>query len=64
MPSPSRPWLRPIWLLAFVLGAVLAVVSLVQLASDVRWLDDPWTGTIGMWLLAFVLYGIDKRSAA
>lgn len=49
---------------AFALGAILAVLTLVQLVSDVRVLDDPWTGMVGFWLLAFVLYGVSKRSAA
>ena len=46
---------------AFALGAVLAVLALVQAVTQVRVLDDPWTGMVGFWLLAFVLRGIAAR---
>lgn len=63
MPTTTSPrWISYVAYVAFALGAVLAVISLVQLVSDIELLDDPWTGMVGMWLLAFVLYGVAKRS--
>ena len=59
--APHR-WMLTVAYVAFALGAFLAVISLVQLVSDVELLDRPWTGMVGMWLLAVVLYGVAKRS--
>jgi hypothetical protein len=64
MLSPAPRWVQPIAYTAFVLGAVLLSLQLVQLLTTIRWLDDPWTGAVGLWLLAFVLYGWVNRSDA
>ncbi|MEO1076711.1 MAG: hypothetical protein AAFX41_12230 [Bacteroidota bacterium] len=54
--------MRGVAYVAFALGAVLAVLSLVQLVTDVHVLDDPWTGLVGFWLLAFILRGVAART--
>lgn len=59
--SDSR-WTMPVAYIAFALGAVLVCIELVQLFTDVELLDNAWSGAIGMWLLAFVLYGVSRPS--
>lgn len=61
VPTAPPRWTLIVVYVAFALGAVLAGVSLVQLVSDVELLENPWTGMVGMWLLAFVLYGMAKN---
>ncbi len=64
MSGPASPrWMLPVAYVAFGLGAVLAAITLLQLITDVRLLDDPLTGMIGAWLLAFVVYGLAKRGS-
>ncbi|MEL6444564.1 MAG: hypothetical protein AAF089_06055 [Bacteroidota bacterium] len=60
--SSQARWMRGVAYVAFALGAVLAVLSLVQLVTDVHVLDDPWTGLVGFWLLAFILRGVAART--
>ncbi len=55
-------WMMIVAYVAFALGAVLLGIEFIQLVSDVELLDNPWSGAVGMWLLAFVLYGVAKRS--
>ena len=55
-------WMMTVAYVAFALGAVLLGIELIQLVSDVDLLDNAWSGAIGMWLLAFVLYGVAKQS--
>ena len=63
MPPSSAPrWMLPVAYVAFALGAVLLGIALVQMITEVAWLDDPWTGAVGCWLLAMVLYGLAKRA--
>ncbi len=54
--------MMPVAYIALALGAILLVIELVQRVSDVELLDNPWSGAVGMWLLAFVLSGLAKRS--
>lgn len=60
--APAPRWVKPVAYVAFTLGAVLLGIELLQLVSDVAWLDNPWTGAVGLWLLALVLYGWAGRS--
>ena len=54
--------MMPVAYIALALGAILLGIELVQRVSDVELLDNPWSGAVGMWLLAFVLSGLAKRS--
>ena len=54
--------MMPVAYIAFALGAILLVIELVQRVSDIALLDNPWSGAVGRWLLAFVLAGLAKRS--
>ena len=63
MAAKSAPrWMTTVAYVAFALGGIFLVIELVQRVSDVQLLEKPWSGTVGMWLLAFVLSGLAKRS--
>ena len=62
--STAPQWIKPVAYVAFALGAILIGIELLQLVSDVEWLDRPWTGAVGLWLLALVLNGYANRATA
>lgn len=62
LPSSAPRWMLPVAYVAFALGAIVLGIALIQMVADVAWLDDPWTGAVGCWLLALVLYGLAKRA--
>lgn len=55
-------WMAIIAYTSFTLGAVIVGIALIQMVSNIELLDNPWTGAVGLWLLAVVLYGSSKRS--
>ena len=54
-------WMRWASGASLAIGAGLLVVAVLQAVTGAAWLESPWTGMIGFWLIGYVLGLLERR---